>query len=762
MTDKQTPEHQNSDKNQADKKEPEHKPQGFLRRNMWNFTLIAIAGYAYTSFNNAADTDPIHYDLMTAPEFIQTINQDDVKAAQIELIDGKYVVTGTLKVNTYEKPDPDAKDAPLSKKELGSGPKYKVVMGASDPTSLLENRGVPVTNTDYDPYKRPNAEIITIDDLEMLIDQGKVGGISYANAGAGNGTIFEGVYKPVRGDNDYEVAFRTAEHGYNTESVIKKIKDNNIKRTYVTQDAPGWLSSILPWLLFPAVFIGFMLWQSRGAGQGKPAHQRIDPEDIAEGFDDVQGIDDQKRQLKQMVRYLQNPEEIAKMGAKPPKGALLSGPPGTGKTMLAKAVAKEAGVPFFSINGSDFVEMYVGVGARRARALFEDAKKNAPCIIFIDEIDAVGGNRGGNMSNGHSEQQQTLTQILTAMDGFEAQSGVIVMAATNRPESLDPALVRAGRLDRKIEVNVPDLVGRVQILTKYMSNKKCASDIDIETIAKTTPGFPGAEIVNLVNEALLLAQEDGRNEADMMDFVNARDNIVFGAAKKLSITEKEQRLTCDHEAGHAIVMKYTEGSDQILKATATPRAKSLGMVETFSEGDRVSYNKKQLLAYMDAAMGGRIAEEIWHGEDYVTTGASQDIKQATAIARQMILDWGFSDFGMQSFTEEQRATFLSQGSSSLSDMSNEQKQKLDEQINALLKESYERARNLITLRKDELELVSNALFEYETVSGAEIDTICAGGEITRRPTQAINDNSRKPNTPNSNQGGVQGPQMRMG
>ncbi len=761
MTDKQTPERQDSDKNQPQKKKTEQKKPGFFRRNMWNFALIAAAGYAYTSFNNAAENDPIAYDLMTGSEFIQTVNHDDVKAAQIELIDGQYVVTGTLKVNTYEKPDPDAADKELSEKELSTGPKYKAVMGPSDPTAMLESRGVPVSNVDHDPYKRPNPEIITIDDLEMLIDQGKVGGISYTNAGAGNGTIFEGTYKPVAGDNDYEVRFSTAEHGYNTENVLQKIKDNNIKRSYVTQEAPGWLSSMLPWLLFPAVFIGFMLWQGRGAGQGKPAHQRIDPEDITEGFDDVQGIDDQKRQLKQMVRYLQNPEEIAQMGAKPPKGALLSGPPGTGKTMLAKAVAKEAGVPFFSINGSDFVEMYVGVGARRARALFEDAKKNAPCIIFIDEIDAVGGNRGGNMSNGHSEQQQTLTQILTAMDGFEAQSGVIVMAATNRPESLDPALVRAGRLDRKIEVNVPDLVGRVQILTKYMSNKKCAKDIDIETIAKTTPGFPGAELVNLVNEALLLAQEDGRQEADMMDFVTARDNIVFGAAKNLTITEKEQRLTCDHEAGHAIVMKYTEGSDQILKATATPRAKSLGMVETFSEGDRVSYNKKQLLAYMDAAMGGRIAEEIWHGEDYVTTGASQDIKQATAIARQMILDWGFSDFGMQSFTEEQRATFLSKGSSSLSDMSNEQKAKLDEQINTLLKESYERARNLITLRKDELELVSNALFEYETVSGAEIDTICAGGKITRRPTQAINDN-KKPNPPSSTQGGVQGPEMRMG
>lgn len=761
MTDKQAPQQNDSEQNQPkDRQKVQEKP-GFIKRNLWNFSLIAIAGYAYMHFNNASENGPVAYDLMSGTEFIQTINQGDIKAAQIEKIDGQYVVTGTLNTNTYEKPAPDAANEPLSEKELKSGPKYKTVMGAADPTSMLESQNIPVSTVEHDPYKRPAPEIISIDDLEMLIDQNRVSGISYTNVSTGNGTIFDGVYKPVSGDNDYEVAFQTTEHGAATEGVIQKIKDNGIKRNYVAPQGAGWLSSVLPWLIFPAVFIGFMLWQARGAGNGRPAHQRIDPEDIQEGFDDVQGVDSQKRQLQQMVRYLKNPEEIAKMGAKPPKGALLSGQPGTGKTMLAKAIAKEADVPFFSINGSDFVEMFVGVGARRARALFEDAKKNAPCIIFIDEIDAVGGNRGGNMSNGHSEQQQTLTQILTAMDGFEAQSGVIVIAATNRPESLDPALVRAGRLDRKIEVTLPDLIGRAQILTKYMSKRNCAKDIDIETVARTTPGFPGAELVNLVNEALLLAQEDGRNEADMMDFITARDNIVFGATKQLTITEKEQRLTCDHEAGHAIVMKYTEGSDQILKATATPRAKTLGMVETFFDGDRVSYNKKQLLAYMDAAMGGRIAEEIWHGEDYVTTGASQDIKQATTIARQMILDWGFSDFGMQSFTEEQRATFLSQGSSSLTDMSNEQKAKLDEQINVLLKESYERARNLITLRKDELELVSNALFKYETISGEEIDTICAGGEINRRPTQAINDN-KKSAPPSSNQGGVQGPEMRMG
>lgn len=747
---------------------PKKDQPGFLKRNFMSVALIAGASFFAYNYLSQDNNAPVAYDLMTSSEFVHVLSDGDVKSAKIEQIDGQYVVTGTLNVNDYKKPDAEPKK--LSEEELAQGPKYKTVFETSSPAGLLAAQNVPTKTVDYDPYKRPAAEIITIDDLEMLIDQGKVAGVSYTNNGTGYGTVFEGVYKPVKGDNDYEVTFRTAEHGANTESVIKKIHDAGIKRSYIAPEAPSSFMSWIPTLLLIGAIIFIARWQMGAMGGGgaggvanRKSHQQINPEEIEQGFDDVQGIDHAKKSLQQMVRYLKNPEKLSKMGGKPPKGALLSGPPGTGKTMLAKAVAKEAGVPFFSINGSDFVEMYVGTGARRARQLFEDARAHSPCIIFIDEIDAVGGNRGGNMTNGHSEQQQTLTQILTAMDGFEADSGIVVLAATNRPESLDPALTRAGRLDRKIVVDVPDLAGRVKILEKYVGEASCADDVNIEQLGQSTPGWPGAELRNLVNEALALAEDQGRDEANMMDFINARDNLVFGEKRYLNITEEERMLTCRHEAGHAILMKYTDGSDKILKATAVPRSKTLGMVETVFEGDKVSYNKKQLLALMDTFMAGRLAEEIFHGEDSVTTGASNDIKQATKIARQMVLDWGWSRFGMQSFTEEQRATFLSQGSSSLIDMSNEQKKDLDEEINKLIKESEERARKVIEDRTAELLAVADALYEYETITGEEIDLVCSGGKISRKPTEAANDNNKKTAGNNQQQGPSQdGPQMNMG
>lgn len=747
---------------------PKQDQPGFLKRNFMTVAMIAGAGMIAYNLSSSPDNAPVAYDLMSSSEFVHVLSDGDVKSAQIEMVDGQYVVTGTLNVNDYKKPDPDAK--PLSEKELKKGPKYKAVFDGASPESLLAAQNVPTTKITHDPYKRPASEIITIDDLEMLIDQGKVTGVAYTNNGTGHGTIFEGSYTPVKGYDDYTVTFSTAEHGANSDSVIKKIHDAGIKRAYIAPEAPSSFMSWIPTLLLIGAIIFIAKWQMGAMGGGgaggivnRKSHQQINPEDIEQGFDDVQGIDHAKKSLQQMVRYLKNPEKLSKMGGKPPKGALLSGPPGTGKTMLAKAVAKEAGVPFFSINGSDFVEMYVGTGARRARQLFEDARANSPCIIFIDEIDAVGGNRGGHMTNSHSEQQQTLTQILTAMDGFEADSGIVVLAATNRPESLDPALTRAGRLDRKIVVDVPDLAGRVKILEKYIKEASCADDINIAQLGQSTPGWPGAELRNLVNEALALAEDQGRDQANMMDFINARDNLVFGEKRYLNITDEERRLTCDHEAGHAILMKYTDGSDKILKATAVPRSKTLGMVETVFEGDKVSYNKKQLCALMDTFMAGRLAEEIFHGEDAVTTGASNDIKQATKIARQMVLDWGWSDFGMQSFTEEQRATFLSQGTSSLMDMSNEQKHSLDQQINKLIKDSEARARKVIEEHTPELLAVAEALYTYETITGEEIDLVCAGGKISRKPTEAANDNS-KPAVKNNgdDQGPSANPQMRLG
>lgn len=765
MTDKQP-------KNQHESDPKEQTQKSWFRRNALNIALFAgIAGYLTMSFNDSADNQPVSLDIMTSGEYIAALHDNDIKSAKIEQIDGKYIVTGTLNVNDYKKPNPEDEGKELSEKELAQGPVYKVNLGEQNPEAMLSAKGVPVQTVEHDPYKRPSAEILTIDDVEMLLDNGQVTGISYSKVYGGD-VQFNGSYMPVKGYDDYQVQFASSELGEYADQVVAKIDESDVKRVHQAVEKPSGFMSMLPFLIFPAIFIGYIVWQMRvmrGAGGGvvgRKPHNHINPDDITEGFDDVQGVDHAKSQLKQMVQYLKDPQALVEMGGRPPKGALLSGPPGTGKTMLAKAVAKEAGVPFFSMSGSDFVEVYVGVGAQRARKLFEEARENAPCIIFVDEIDAIGGNRGGQMTHGHSEQQQTLTQILTAMDGFDAGSGVVVLAATNRPESLDPALTRPGRFDRKIEVNVPDLSGRVAILTKYITEKACAKDVSIEDLARATPGFSGADLANLANEAVILAHAAGRKEADMMDFITARDNIVFGEAKKLSITEDEQRLTCDHEAGHALVMKLTPGSAPILKATATPRAKTLGMVETAYEGDKVSYNKQQLLALMDAFMAGRIAEEIFHGEDAVTTGASNDIEQATKIARQMILDWGWSKYGMQKFTEEQRATFLSQGSSSLMDISDEKKQALEAEIDDLLKQSHDRAYKIIDENKDKLQLISEALFHYETITGAEIDGLLRGEAIQRRPTDkpglGLPASPSNDNQDNNKRGPQAGPKMNMG
>jgi cell division protease FtsH len=689
----------------------------------------------------------------------------DVKSAEIEMIDGQYVVSGTY-ASKADKKALAAKET-LDEDTLKEGSKFKAITSpGTGIRSELEQRNVPTETIVHDDELPRRLDVITIDDMQDLIEQDRITQIAYLDAT--DVTNFYGTYKVNGKLGTTEIPFYSQESTKHTGHIIKQIDDAEpkIKRYPIEADKSGWFSqnlmSIAIFGLFALMFLGprFM-----SKGMGGATHKKYMPGDpeLKVRFDDVQGIDHAKSSVQQIVRYLKDPEKLMKMGAQPPKGALLMGPPGTGKTMLAKAVAAEADVPFISISGSDFIEMFVGVGAKRARALFDDAKKSAPCVIFIDEIDAIGGNRGNSFSNGGSEQQQTLTQMLTAMDGFGADSGVVVLAATNRPESLDPALMRAGRFDRKIEVNVPDLAGRVAILEQYLKTAACTDDIDVDIVAKSIPNASGADIKNLVNEALMLAEADGRDAANMADFTNARDNIRFGAKKNFDVTEDERRLTCDHEAGHATVMKFTKGSNPILKATAVPRANALGMVETYANGDMTSYNKQQLLALMDAFMGGRLAEEICHGEDYVTTGASHDIKMATYIAREMVLKWGFSKFGMQNFTEEQQATFLSAGSSSLVSMSNEQQIELDQEINNLISASNERARVVLEMHRAEHQAISNALFDYESISGAEIDTLCEGGLLTRKPTEASNDN--KAAAPKSTGEGKNKPgdmQMRLG
>tara|TARA_R110002124_G_scaffold149220_1_gene315156 strand:- start:317177 stop:319474 length:2298 start_codon:yes stop_codon:yes gene_type:complete len=742
MTDTNTPQNPPSDSS-SDKQPAKDQKPGFVKRN-WVYLLMlsALGGYYVHNFNEAANNAPIEFDLITPTELNSQINMGDIKSAEIEMIDGQYVVTGTYASKADKKALADKET--LDEDALKEGSKFKAFAPlGSGIKSILEQNKIPTESIHHDASKERRLDVITIDDLEDLIEQDQVTQIAYLDVT--DVTNFYGTYKVNAKFGTEEIPFFSQESAKYTDNIIKKIDEAEpkIKRYPIEADKSGWFSqnamSIAIFGLFALIFFGPRFLNKGAGGATHKKYMPNDPE-LDVRFDDVQGIDHAKTSVQQIVRYLKDPKKLQSMGAQPPKGALLMGPPGTGKTMLAKAVAAEAGVPFISISGSDFIEMFVGVGAKRARALFDDAKKSAPCVIFIDEIDAIGGNRGNSFTNGGSEQQQTLTQMLTAMDGFGADSGVVVLAATNRPESLDPALMRAGRFDRKIEVNVPDLAGRVAILKQYLKKAACTDDINVDIIAKSVPNASGADLKNLVNEALMIAEAAGRDAASMADFAQARDDIKFGAKKNFDVTEEERRLTCDHEAGHATVMKFTKGSNPILKATAVPRANALGMVETYANGDMTSYNKQQLLALMDAFMGGRIAEEICHGEDYVTTGASHDIKMATYIAREMVLKWGFSKFGMQNFTEEQQATFLSAGSSSLVAMSNEQQMELDGEINTLIKESNERARTLLEIHRAEHQAISNALYDYESISGAEIDVLCEGGLLTRKPTEASNDN----------------------
>ena len=494
----------------------------------------------------------------------------------------------------------------------------------------------------------------------------------------------------------------------------------------------------LPFLLMIGIAIFVMRQMQKNAGSGAMGFGKSKAKMLTEKhgrvtFDDVAGIDEAREELQEIVDFLKDPTKFARLGGKIPKGALLVGSPGTGKTLLARAIAGEANVPFFTISGSDFVEMFVGVGASRVRDMFEQAKKNAPCIVFIDEIDAVGRHRGAGLGNGNDEREQTLNQLLVEMDGFEANEGIIIIAATNRPDVLDPALLRPGRFDRQVVVPRPDIEGREKILAVHMKKVPLAPDVDARTIARGTPGFSGADLANLVNEAALLAARKGKRLVAMLEFEEAKDKVMMGAERRsMVMTEDEKKATAYHEAGHALVSLHVPGCDPLHKVTIIPRGRALGVTWNLPERDRFSMSMKQMKARLALAFGGRIAEQLIYGEDELNTGASNDIQQATDMARAMVMEYGMSDkLGWLRYRDNQDEVFLGHSVSRAQNMSEQTAQLIDQEVRRLVEEGEAVARKVLSDNLDELHSLAAALLEYETLSGEEAKKAIKGEDIGR-------------------------------
>ena len=498
------------------------------------------------------------------------------------------------------------------------------------------------------------------------------------------------------------------------------------------------LYNSLPFLLMIGIafFIMRQMQKNSGGGAmgfGKSRAKMLTQKEGRVTFGDVAGIDEAREELQEIVEFLKDPGKFARLGGKIPKGALLVGSPGTGKTLLARAIAGEAGVPFFTISGSDFVEMFVGVGASRVRDMFAEAKKSAPCIVFIDEIDAVGRHRGAGLGNGNDEREQTLNQLLVEMDGFDANEGIIIIAATNRPDVLDPALLRPGRFDRRVTVPLPDIEGRMKIFDVHMKKVPLAPDVDARTLARGTPGMSGADIANLVNEAALMAARLGKRLVAMAQFELAKDRVIMGTEwKSLVMTPEEKKMTAYHEAGHALVRIHEKASDPIHKATIIPRGGALGMVVSMPERDNYSYHRDKMFADLASVMGGRVAEEVIFGHDKVSSGASSDIQQATKLARAMVMQWGMSEaLGPLQYEEAQGETFLGYSQTQRHNMSNETALLIDAEIRKLVDGGHSRATKIIKDNVHQLHDLAGALLELETLTGDEIKTIIGGGKIDR-------------------------------
>ena len=557
------------------------------------------------------------------------------------------------------------------------------------------------------------------------------------------GTTINGTLK----DNS---AFRTtlnANIGAPDTQLYPTLTANNVEIVNKPEESPNiWLLLLyqsLPFLLMLGIafFVIRQMQKSSGSGAmgfGKSRARMLTEKQGKVTFDDVAGIDEAREELQEIVEFLKDPTKFARLGGKIPKGALLIGSPGTGKTLLARAIAGEAGVPFFTISGSDFVEMFVGVGASRVRDMFEQAKKSAPCIVFIDEIDAVGRHRGAGIGNGNDEREQTLNQLLVEMDGFEANEGIIIIAATNRPDVLDPALLRPGRFDRQINVPRPDIEGRIKILQVHMKKVPLAPDVDARVLARGTPGFSGADLANLVNEAALLAARKGKRLVAMLEFEEAKDKVYLGAERKsMVMTEDEKKTTAYHEAGHAIVALHVDGNNPLHKVTIIPRGRALGVTWTMPERDVLNRNQKQMKADLAMSFGGRIAEQLIYGEDELNTGAASDLQHATQVARAMVMDYGMSKkLGWLNYREEEPSYMGPRAH-----ISAETSQLIDAEVRALVEEAEAVARKVLTENLDQLHRLGEALLVYETLSGEETKKVIAGEDIGR-PDPGAPENTR--------------------
>jgi cell division protease FtsH len=543
-------------------------------------------------------------------------------------------------------------------------------------------------------------------------------------------------------------------------TLVQRLTDKGVRVIAKPEDSDvnpllHYLLSWFPMLLLIGVWVFFMRQMQAGGGRamgfGKSRARMLTEKQGRVTFDDVAGIDEAKGELQEIVEFLKDPQKFQRLGGKIPKGVLLVGPPGTGKTLLARAIAGEANVPFFTISGSDFVEMFVGVGASRVRDMFEQGKKNAPCIIFIDEIDAVGRHRGAGLGGGNDEREQTLNQMLVEMDGFESNEGVILIAATNRPDVLDPALLRPGRFDRQVVVPNPDVNGREKILRVHMRKVPLASDVDPKVIARGTPGFSGADLANLVNEAALLAARMGKRVVAMAEFEAAKDKVMMGTERRsLVMSEAEKRMTAYHEGGHALCAMHEPECDPVHKATIIPRGRALGLVMSLPEGDRYSKSKSKLLAELTMAMGGRAAEEIIFGPDKVSNGAAGDIKMATDQARRMITEWGMSDkLGMIAYGDNSQEVFLGHSVTQNKNVSEATAREIDAEIKDIIDRAYAKARRVLTENIEELHRLARGLLEHETLTGDEIRTVLRGEPVIRKVVDEPAPESRRASVPNT-------------
>ncbi len=555
----------------------------------------------------------------------------------------------------------------------------------------------------------------------------------------------------INGSHMDESRFATYSPETNNDALIGTLLDNNVEIKGAAPDNSLWAHAFITWLPFILIFgIWFyFMRQMQGGGGGRGAlsfgksRARLLGEDqVKVTFNDVAGVEEAKEEVSELVEFLRDPGKFQKLGGKIPSGVLMVGSPGTGKTLLARAIAGEANVPFFTISGSDFVEMFVGVGASRVRDMFEQAKKHAPCIIFIDEIDAVGRHRGAGLGGGHDEREQTLNQLLVEMDGFEGNEGVIVIAATNRPDVLDPALLRPGRFDRQVVVPLPDIRGREQILKVHVRKVAVSDNVKPGIIARGTPGFSGADLANLVNEAALFAARANKKLVEMEDLEKAKDKIMMGAERRsMVMNEEEKKNTAYHEAGHAIVGRIVPSHDPVYKVSIIPRGRALGITMFLPEQDSYSQNKEQLESMISSLFGGRIAEELTLGKDHVTTGASNDIERATQIARSMVTKWGLSEkLGPLTYSEDEGEVFLGRSVTKHKEVSDETSHLIDEEIRVFIDRNYARAEKILRDNMDKLHVMAEALMKYETIDADQIEDIMSGK--TPRPPEGWDDNNQ--------------------